>query len=48
MGNLFSKNFWLSTLTSTIVTIMVLYILLKIANTVNIPVFSSAVKEVVQ
>lgn len=44
--NVFSPNWWISTLASTLVTMVFIYMIKKITSTVEIPVVSSIAAEV--
>ena len=46
MSNLFSVNWWISMLISTLVTMFFIWIIKKVSGKVNIPVVSSIVEEV--
>lgn len=43
---IFSLNWWLSTFASTLVTMLFIYLIKKLAEKVNIPVVSNIVAEV--
>lgn len=44
--NIFSLNWWISTLISTLVTMCFIYIIKKATSAVNIPVVSAVAQEV--
>ena len=46
MNNLFSVNWWISMLISTMVTMFFIWLIKKAAGKVNIPVVSNVVQEV--
>ena len=46
MNRIFSVNFWVQTFVSTLVTMLMIYFIKKIASTVNIPVISNVAQEV--
>lgn len=45
MTNLFSVNWWISMLISTMVTIFFIWLIKKVSAKVNIPVVSSIIEE---
>ena len=44
--NVFSPNWWISTLAATMVTMVFIYIIKKVTSTVEIPVVSAIAAEV--
>lgn len=46
MNNLFSMNFWISTIVSTLITMLVIVMIKRVTQAVDIPVVSELVQEV--
>ena len=46
MGRIFTVNFWVQALVSTFITMLLIYLIKKIATTWNIPVVSTVAQEV--
>ena len=46
MNKLFSINFWVTTFTSTLITMIMIFLIKKIATGWNIPVISTIAEEV--